>query len=143
LLPPADDRHRSHEEPTVSVPEVVGLVVVVGGTAAVTATAASSYVAPILAFVGAILVAVIAAVTADRRQRRALTAEGARHDASLRAESGRQVTQLEHSRGLADLADLRSLLDEVATALHQARYAADEVRLQYIQHGKLHERAKT
>jgi hypothetical protein len=49
-------------------------VVVVGGGAIAVATSTSE-TGPILAFVGALLVAVIAASTADRRQEHALEAE--------------------------------------------------------------------
>jgi hypothetical protein len=75
-------------------------------TVAVLGASATDDTGPILAFVGAVLVALIAAFTAGRRQKRA-----------LEAESGRLAQQLEHERELVDLAAVRSLLDEAASAL--------------------------
>jgi hypothetical protein len=67
---------------------------------------------PVLAFSGAIVVAVITWVSSDRRQDRALVAE-----------RERQSAQLTHDRELADLADLRELLDEAARAFQRATEA--------------------
>ena len=83
--------------------------------------------------------ATIAAVTAARRLRQQLAAERertvlqleaeeARLQRQLAAEGERQHVQLVHARELADLANLRALLDEAAVALHRARYALDSVR---------------
>jgi nucleotidyltransferase/DNA polymerase involved in DNA repair len=58
---------------------------------------------------GAIVIAVLAAWTAGRRQKRQLREDGVR-----------QAAALAHDRELADLADLRVLLDEAAVALDHA-----------------------
>lgn len=68
---------------------------------------------PALTLAGALAVAIIAAETADTRQRRQIEAERERHLATL-----------VHDRELADLADLRSLLDQAAVVLHRAHTAA-------------------
>ena len=132
-LRPTDDT-ASSSEPITTPTEIIVLVVFGGATVAASTT--TSYVAPILAFVGAVLVATIAAVTAGRRQRQALAAEGLRHRQSLEAENNRHDAQLAHARELADLADLRLLLDEAASTLHEARYAKDGLRVAFIQHGR-------
>jgi hypothetical protein len=99
---------------TVSTGESVavagGTVVVV--TVTVLGASATDDTGPILAFVGAVLVALIAAYTAGRRQARALAAE-----------SGRLAQQLEHDREMADLADTRARFDDAAVALHDASVA--------------------
>jgi hypothetical protein len=83
---------------------VVGAAAVVGG-GTVVAAAPSDDTGPILAFVGALLVAVLTAYTANRRQSAALAAERERLDA-----------QLQHDRELADTADLRTVLEEALEA---------------------------
>lgn len=85
---------------------IVALIVVAGGGAA--AATATDHTSAILAFIGALLVALIAAATAGRRQMREL--DGA--DRRLRE-------QLAHDRAVAELAHLRDLLDEAA-ALYEA-----------------------
>jgi hypothetical protein len=64
------------------------------------------------ALVGALLVALIASVTADRRLTKQLAAEHQRHAA-----------ELAHDRELTDLGDLRSLFDEAALALRDTERA--------------------
>jgi hypothetical protein len=64
--------------------------------------------------VGAVVVAVITAITTNRRQREAL-----RHD-----------------RELADLNDLRSLLDEAAVAFRRSRDKFDNLVKRFEEHGK-------
>lgn len=83
----------------------------------------SAYIGPTAALIGALLVAIIAAVTANRRLTKQLAAEHARHAA-----------ELNHDRELADLSDLRALFDEAALALSDVERAyahmippADEV----------------
>lgn len=96
--------------------------------------------------VGAIVVALIAALTAHwrlnlqldaegERHEQGLTAEAKRHEQSLQAEAERQAARLAHERHLADLADLRKLLDEAAVALHRADYIRADVKLAVIQYG--------
>jgi hypothetical protein len=76
------------------------------------------------------------ALDAERaRQNAALAAERERLERQLTAERERQAAQLAHARELADLADLRALLDEAAGALHRADNARAEVRLGITQHG--------
>jgi hypothetical protein len=54
---------------------------------------------------------------------------------TARTTNGRQERQLEHDRELADLADLRKLLDEAAVALNGARDARDELDVSLTEHG--------
>jgi hypothetical protein len=105
-----------------SVAVAGGTVVIV--TVAVLGASATDDTGPILAFVGAVLVALIAAFTAGRRQKRA-----------LEAEAGRLAQQLDHDRELADLADSRAVMDSAAIALHHASYAAAKVRQDFMTHG--------
>jgi hypothetical protein len=63
--------------------------------------------------VGALALAVITAHTTNRRQRESLA----------------------HARELADLADLRKLLDEAALALNDARDARDDLEVGLTEHG--------
>lgn len=72
----------------------------------------ADHTAAVLAFIGALAVAVIAAWTASSRQRQ-----------QLRAEGERQQRQLVHDRQLADLDDLRRVLDDAALALDRASQA--------------------
>ena len=72
---------------------------------------------PVLAFTAALIVAFVTALTTDRRQANA-----------LRVERERQAAQLRHAREMADLADVRALLDEAASAL----YRADRVRRKVV-----------
>jgi hypothetical protein len=102
------------------------LVVVVAGGAAAGASQAST-AGPYLTFAAAIIVALITWFATDRRQTRALAAEGERQVRSLDAERARLVLELKHTRAMADLAGLRGLLDEAAVALHRASYARDDV----------------
>ena len=111
--------HDSHGETAVATGGVV--VVAVVAVAGATSTDATG---PILAFVGAVLVALVAAYTAGRRQARALAAERER----LRL-------QLEHERELADLADVRALFDTAATILADASRALSAVESGLFTHG--------
>jgi hypothetical protein len=70
-----------------------------------------------LAFSGAAIVALIAAVTAERRLNKQLKAEGERLGKQLEAEQERLESQLAHDRQLADLAELRTILDDGAARL--------------------------
>jgi hypothetical protein len=93
-----------------------------------------------LTLAGLLVVAVIAAEAADARQTQQLDAErkrfdrqleeeGHRLDRQLDAERKRNGAALEHARELADLADLRKLLDDAAIALHRADYTRADVGL--------------
>jgi hypothetical protein len=106
-----------------SVAVAGGTVVVV--TVAVLGASTTDDTGPILAFVGAVLVALIAAFTAGRRQARA-----------LKAESGRLAQQLEHDRELADLADTRALFDEAVVALQDADEVRHRATQAVFQHGQ-------
>lgn len=102
---------------------------VAGGTvvvAAVTVVGASATAktAPILAFAGAILVALVTAYTANRRQVQALNAE-----------SQRLARQLEHDRELADLADTRKVCDDAVVALHDASVALSGLERAFVNYG--------
>jgi hypothetical protein len=90
-----------------------------------------------VAAIAALIGAVIAAKTAASRQGKQLAAEAERQQAALDAETARQRTALdadarrhretlEHERTLADLGELRTLLDEAAGELaHAARAFLD------------------
>src|SRR4051794_9340282 len=83
--------------------------VVVSGIAIFGATS-SDKTAPILAFAGAIIVALLTAYTTNRRQERALAAE---HD--------RLQLQLRHDRTIADVVELRTVVDSALDAARNAR----------------------
>jgi hypothetical protein len=93
----------------------VGGGTVVIGAAAVAVAASTTETGPILAFVAALMVALITAYTTNRRQQR-----------SLDEERDRLATQLRHERHLADLADLRAVLEESLAAANRARQAVLE-----------------
>jgi hypothetical protein len=63
---------------------------------------------------GAIFVALLTAVTTDRRQSKSLDAEQVRFDHRLEADTVQHGQRLEHERVLKDLEELRSLLDAIA-----------------------------
>jgi hypothetical protein len=92
---------------------IVSMVTVAGATQ-------TNSTGPVLAFAGAVLVAVVAAATAGRRQRRDLDAANARHTAELAAQAERMHTQLHHDRRLKDIDDLRAFLDDGASAYEEA-----------------------
>ena len=99
------------------------VVVVAGGTAAgAAAVSPSSALGPILAFVGVIFVAVLTASSTKRRQAEQLHAENQRQCSVLTAGSGRLRQQLDHQRQLADLAEVRSILDDAVQSVEVARY---------------------
>jgi hypothetical protein len=77
----------------------------------------------------------LAAWTADKRLGRQLAAVAVQQERELKAEAARQRASLAHDRGLADLADLRKLLDEAAVALNDARDARDRLDLSFSEHG--------
>lgn len=80
-----------------------------------------SAAAPIIAGVVALAVAVITAVTTDRRQGVALKAQQLRLDAQLSAEAQRLREQLGHDRRLANVAELRAVIDESLASTRKAR----------------------
>lgn len=85
------------------------LTVAVVGTVGAAAATATEHLAPVLTFVGALIVAVLTAVTTNRRQAIQLVAE--RKQLELR---------LAHERALADLADLRSVVEGALGAVDRA-----------------------
>lgn len=87
--------------------------------------------AAIVTVVGSVAVAFIAAATAGKRQKRALTsadsqhkesltAQGGQHTESLDAEHVRLTQRLEHERKLQDVQHLRGFFDEVGAAFEEA-----------------------
>lgn len=104
-----------------------GISVVVVAVADAAAGGDQNNLAPILTFVGAIVVVLIGAYTANRRQDRGLNAESERQRQALRAEADRLGMQLVHDRDLADIADVRAVFDEAVGALHHAEYARQGV----------------
>ncbi len=112
---------------------VPALVIVVAGGAAIAGATQTNQTAAILAFAGAIIVALIAAVTAGRRQVRA-----------LRAERERQSDRLAHERQLQDVEHLREFLDEASAAFEDAHMALSELATDLLSPGRspgLHEAA--
>jgi hypothetical protein len=79
---------------------------------------------PALTLIGALVLALLAAETADTRQQRQIDADADRQTRALEAERERHIATLAHDRELADVADLRGLLDEAAAVLHRADHAA-------------------
>lgn len=100
---------------------VPALVVVVAGGAAAAGATQTSQTGPILAFTAALLVALIAASTAGRRQVRALQAEGQR-----------QADRLSHERQLQDVEHLREFLDEAAAAYEDAHSATSDMAVDLL-----------
>jgi hypothetical protein len=121
----------------------VVVVVAAGGAAA--ATSGSTWIAPIIALIAAVFVAILTAVTTNRRQAKQLEKEEARQTKQLEEEAARQtkqlaeegarqakqleeerarlVLQLAYERDLGELAQLREFFDEAAT-LFESRLAA-------------------
>lgn len=96
--------------------------------------------------IAAAILAGVAAVTTNRRQTKALkdagerperelTADAARQRRELTARAEEQKRQLSHARELADLADLRQLLDEAAAALNDAVDASHRLDVAAGEHG--------
>jgi hypothetical protein len=87
---------------------------------------------------GATLVAALglALITVYTTKRR-LSEAGARQEENLAGEAERQAATLVHGRELADLADLRALLDEAAVALNRAREGLDELKVGLDEHGRV------
>jgi DNA repair exonuclease SbcCD ATPase subunit len=88
----------------------------------------------------------VAAITTNRRQTKALKDAGERQERALAADAERQrrelnaraeeqQQQLDHARKLADLADLRQLLDEAAAALNDAVDASHRLHMAAGEHG--------
>jgi hypothetical protein len=96
--------------------------------------------------VGAAILAGVAAVTTNKRLTKQITAERERQERDIVASAERQREeldartdgqrrQLDHARELADLADLRKLLDEAAIALNDAIDASHRLDVAAAQHG--------
>jgi hypothetical protein len=105
----------------------------VGGSAIVTtgvvaAAVTGTYVASIISAGGALAVAAIAAVTAERRQSRALAAESARQSTAILAENHRQAAEFSRARADADLADVRSVLEDMIRSLRLADEVCNDFR---------------
>src|SRR3954471_18476520 len=91
----------------------IGAVFVVGGAVAAGASQTDHF-APILAFAGALIVAVLTAVTTNRRQDHQLRAEERRQRAELAAGADRLERQLRSERRRQDVEHMRVLMDEVS-----------------------------
>jgi hypothetical protein len=102
-------------------PGVAAVLGIAAGGAAVAVVNANE--TAILTFAGVLIVAIITAVTADRRQDKQLNAEHERHGDLLQAERDRLDARLIHERKLADVEHLRQLLDDAAPAYESARVA--------------------
>lgn len=105
--------------------------VAVAGVVGVGASGLSA-AGPIIAGIVAIVVAMITVLTTNKRQRIALASEDKRLDSrlaaeserqqhQLKAEAGRLREQLSHDRGIADVAELRTLLDDGIRCVRHAR----------------------
>ena len=93
-------------DPTPAAPATSGTIVVVVATGgAAVAASGSEWIAPITALVGAVFVAILTAVTTNRRLVHQLDAED------------RRITrQLAHTRDLGELQHLREFFDDLAAA---------------------------
>lgn len=107
-------RDGTHRTTTV----VVGSAVV--STGVVAAAVTGSYISSVISICGALLVASIAAATAGWRQKRELIAQHERQHAITLAEDRRQAAEFTHASHVADLADIRSVLDNMTRALQLA-----------------------
>jgi hypothetical protein len=81
----------------------------------------TSAVGPVLAFGGAIIVAVIAAATSIHNVRKQLDGERRRQEAAQSSARLELQERLDHDRRLVDIQHLREFLDEAAAALEEAR----------------------
>jgi hypothetical protein len=68
-------------------------------------------------------------VSAAERQQRELAASAEQQRAGLQAEGERLAATLKHDRALADLRDLRALLDQAAVALQDGKRAREQAEL--------------
>jgi hypothetical protein len=112
----------------------------VGATVCIAAGAAAGAsqvdaTGPILVFADAIIVAIVTWFSTDRRQARELRADARKQERALAAEGKRQAAALAHARELADLSDMRKLLDEASVTLHRAAYATGVFRVRFLHHG--------
>jgi hypothetical protein len=80
----------------------------------------------------ALIVAFIAAITAQRRQKAQLTAEGERLDVTLESERERQRAAFVHDRQLHDLSELRTVLDDAATRLDKLRAGIEAAEMTIV-----------
>jgi hypothetical protein len=94
----------------------------------------------------AAILAGVAAVTTNGRLTKQITAAGERQERELTADAERQQrelnataqglrAQLDHARELADLADLRKLLDKAAAALNEAVDVSHRLHIASGEHG--------
>jgi hypothetical protein len=88
-----------------------------------------------LTLAGLIVVALITAYTTDRRLSRQIEAERHGQERLLAAEAQRQAATLAHDRELADIADLRRLLDATAETMNKAGEALHSLRGQFREEG--------
>jgi hypothetical protein len=113
---------------------------------AVAAAEGVAFISAGATIIAAVILGGLAAWTADRRQtkqlkeeserqRRELYTAAERQSDELRAERERLDATLAHERELADLADLRKLLDESVVALNDARDARDQLEISFGEHG--------
>jgi ABC-type nickel/cobalt efflux system permease component RcnA len=96
---------------------VIVLIIIAGGAAA--GATQSDETGPILAFVGALLVVVITALTTSRRLDRQLSAQSMSSRELLQAEGQRLQQRLDHERKLADVEHRRHLFDEAVAAFER------------------------
>jgi type II secretory pathway pseudopilin PulG len=101
------------------------VVVIAGGAAA--AGDSSDWVAPVIALIGAVFVAVLTAITTNRRQAKQLSEERARQAAELAAERARLRLQLAHERDLGELVHLRKIFDQAATIFEERLRKLDDL----------------
>src|SRR5262249_42515809 len=94
------------------------IVVVLATSGAAAAGNGKDWIAPIVALVGAVFVAVLTAITTNRRQA-----------AQLAAEDRRPRRELNHAPDLGELAHLRQFFDALAAAFEEQLTVADEFAL--------------
>jgi uncharacterized membrane protein len=85
--------------------------------------------------IAALILGAFGALAAERRLTKQINDAADRQKRELDADARQQRADLEHDRELADLADLRKLLDEAAVAVNKARNARDELIVAFSEHG--------
>lgn len=84
--------------------------------AAQTQNAGTDHTPAWLAFIAAVVVALLAAITAELRQRKSLAAEAKRHEESVNGENTRHAASLNHDREMRAVDELRAVYDDACVA---------------------------
>ena len=117
-MAPAGNRASGEELVVGGVACVVAAVVIFGASQ-------TSKAVPIIAGSVAILVALFTWYATDKRQTKAIAAHEREQERAFRAERERLAAQLRHDRVLADVADLRAVLEEALDSVDEWRAHAE------------------